>query len=63
MKISLKEWRHSVLRSSQPIPPAPTRRARVLENSIVDEMQKVEWGENLMIARMLINGHVVKWGS
>ena len=35
MKISLKECRQSVLSSSQPIPPAPTNRARVLLKSIV----------------------------
>jgi hypothetical protein len=34
MKISLKLWRQRVLRSSQPIPPAPTRRARILLKSI-----------------------------
>lgn len=35
MKISLKLWRQSVLRSSQPMPPAPMRRARVLLKSIL----------------------------
>jgi len=35
MKISLKLCRQSVLRSSQPMPPAPMRRARVLLKSIL----------------------------
>jgi len=35
MKISLKVCRQSVLRSSQPMPPAPIRRARVLLKSIL----------------------------
>src|SRR5277367_4269174 len=35
MKMCLKLCRQSVLRSSQPIPPAPTRRARVDEKSIL----------------------------
>lgn len=35
MNISLKLWRQRVLRSSQPMPPAPTRRARVLLKSIL----------------------------
>ena len=36
MKISLRLWRHSVLRSSHPMPPAPTSSARVLSNDILD---------------------------
>jgi hypothetical protein len=35
MKMCLRLCRQSVLRSSQPIPPAPTRRARVDEKSIL----------------------------
>ncbi len=37
IKISLRLWRHSVLRSSHPMPPAPTSSARVLSNDILDD--------------------------
>jgi hypothetical protein len=42
MKISLKLWRHSVLRSSQPMPPAPTSSARVSLNDMARRGGEVE---------------------